>query len=349
MPLTGEAKKLADRETYLRSKGDTAGAEAVRAQRRVLTMKQKDLAVWSPDREPELPHVKGEKIKLAQLPKVIKSNPYFIQMAKYRFLLGKLLEGNLNKHVLMCGGGPGIGKSYELLAACKKAGIEPVRVNSGSAPSAFFDVLSEYRDTPLIYMDDWDTLLTNKSNQAVIKSAFGPERRAVLQSVKLMNRDAKAGTEGTNASETNFPVNTKLVWLSNKNVSYFKEQQVDLAAILDRSFPATFVMSSDVDLFHYVVYMTVWHGIASKGEDGSPYSLAARTEGLLWYNENCNRSLKLSFRGIEDAVDIIAHDNAKDKARTLAAWTDQRIESERHIVGFTEAELKAELKRQHRR
>ncbi len=222
-----------------------------------------------------------------------------------------------------------------------------MRVNSGSAPSAFFDILSEYRDQRLIYMDDWDTLLTNASNQALIKSAFGPDRRAVLQSVKLKNLEAKKGTAGTDASETDFLVSSKLVWLSNKNVEYFRANNVDLDAIFDRSFPPIFVTGSDVDLFRYVVYMTVWNGLGKTDDKGTAYDLKTRIESLIWYNENRNRTIKLSFRGIEDACDIIAHD--PNKTKTLDASTNKKFEHERSIAPFTPEEIQFELNRQCRR
>ncbi len=78
--------------------------------------------------------------------------------------------------------------------------------------------------------------------------------------------------------------------------------------------------------------------------DRSLDSISSRIDSLLWYNERRNNTIKLSFRGIEDACDIIAHDPNKDK--TLDAWTNKKFEKERFIIGFTEDELEEEQTRQ---
>ena len=325
MPLEGEAKTAYQRE-YMRRR---------RAAMRATTAPGK--ASKAMGAEPELtePTAPVEPITLAELLATIDANPFHHEMQQYRNALRLILADKIEP-LMFCGGTPGIGKTYELMAACDAAGLEQgtdwAFVAPGTSPHSLVQEIYDHRACKLIVFDDHDKLLRAEVAQEVIKAGWGPQRR-----VHWGTKESK-GVKATHPPS--FAVNSLLIWLSNHDAARIAEGNVNLEAIFDRG-EFRNIRGTNVDLFRYTMHKALYGKTLTKG-----YPFAVKLEAIQWFNNNRNRLKKLSLRGMQSALMRINEtaDSETDKhdALELLLWP----EPVRDIPGFEFAEIAEALAEQ---
>jgi hypothetical protein len=235
------------------------------------------------------------------LTETIDKNPIYAGMKSYRERI-RLVLTNVMEPLLFVTGPPGIGKSHHFEEVSRKLGATYQQIAPGGDPHSFVNSIWEYRDFHALLCDDHDRLLTAAKSRELVKSGWGPTRTIHWQT--------KAAMTGKSAHPPEFKVTSRLIWISNHDISLEKDE--DLRAIFDRGAQPLVIKGSDIDLFRYVVHAVVSDNFF-KRSDG--ISVRAKEEALNWFVTNRNQLTGISLRTIQQAARYIQRASNEESKR----------------------------------
>jgi hypothetical protein len=238
-----------------------------------------------------------------QLRKDPNQNPIIRGMQTYRTLLSQLIEDKIEP-LMFVGGDPGIGKSYELKAACKKAGVTFAPIAPGGDLYSFVYSLWLNRDAHVILLDDHDKLLTSPKAREIVKHGWGPER--------LIIQDTKRARQ-TEEPPPYFPMRSRLVWLSNQDANQYND--ADLDAIKDRGAHPLFVTGTREERLQYVIHTATCRGFFRPDDK---YGIKVKEEAINWLIDNRNHLALISLRTLESTLLCIYSNGTNREAKRVA-------------------------------
>jgi hypothetical protein len=268
----------------------------------------------------------------------ISKNPVYKNLKVYRTIVEEVLAGNVEP-LQFIGGSPGIGKSYILREECAKIGIAPTFINPTN-PSSFNKELFQFRNKPVIVMDDCDSLATAPKVASIVKMGWGIDRIIHWATVEGNKNWRKKKTKfDPLIPPREYKITTKLIWLSNlnfttqlKNIS--PDMRMSFEAICSRGGDPLWISGTDTELFRY----TVWLGTIGDmfRRSHNDVGRKASQEAVNWFVTNRNHLRELSPRTLSRVARVI-HDVApKNKNIILSKFLNGQT---RDIPGFNELVL----------
>ena len=223
-------------------------------------------------------------------------NPLWRHFRTYEAALWSLIKGDprtRRRHILICTGRGGIGKTKVFELLCRQYHVHPALMSSDINPYQYVQQLYRYRNSPIICLDDAGNMDTASSIGEFTKAAFGPTR-TVRHNIK--------GTKKEPPPPEEFKVSAALVWLTNKDfddeMNTRKNARRPFAALLTRANVLNMDLGvSDTDVFNYTLLLATQDKMFEKANN--LITDKAKINAINWYIEHRNQLKDITPRTLD--------------------------------------------------